>query len=198
MTVRDSRPVRAILTTDDEAIAASNENALDAVPTTDDTVNWSSNWPCAAAGTAGDLHCALDADVHVAVEHAAVCSAAVAVKSCDPKFKPLTLMLAPPLAGALRFTKEMTPASKLTSEDDVPTSPPTVNAGVEGNTATGMPAQRTSVAVVHDEVAQEPRCRYADSVALSAAKLRPSMLSDATRLNAILGNAEETIGASNV
>ncbi len=72
VTVSDSRPDRARLLTDEEAAAASNENALGAVPTTVDTVNWSSSCPWVAAGTAGDLHCTLDADVHVAVPHAAV------------------------------------------------------------------------------------------------------------------------------
>ena len=120
------------------------------------------------------------------------------MKSNDPKLKPLTVTLAPPLAGALRFKKEMTPASKLTSEDVVPTAPPTVTSAVVGKIRKEMPAQRTSVDVVQDEVTHAPRSRYADSVALSAAKLRPTMLSEATPLNTILGKAKETIGASKV
>ena len=97
-------------------------------------------------------HASVVADVHDDVPHTTISSAAVALRSTEPKLSPHTVTEPPPLAATFCNHPDPTAASKLYPSTCVPAAPPTVTLDVCSPVMAALDSHVKHVADVHDDV----------------------------------------------
>ena len=170
---------RAVFRSTYESVGASKESKLVApVPTSDDTVTPA--YPRELRGQpallVGSWHCTVVAEVHAVLRAPYPSTAALADKSADPKFSPVTVTELRPLEAMFRNAVDSTGLSYEKNLGPVPVSRFTVRANVGSSRFAVM--QLTDVDDDHELVRQSLERTVSVAVSSNQPKLRPVTLMD--------------------